>query len=66
MGFMKKLGIIILLYIIIGVAWSAMMQLGYLPEPGNLEGPLNILYLVFSPITTIYFLVIISLGLYTP
>jgi hypothetical protein len=66
MGLLKKLGIIILLYVIIGVVWSAMMQLGYLPTPGGLEGPLNILYMVFSPITTIYFMIAIGLGLYTP
>ncbi|MCK5264934.1 MAG: hypothetical protein KAR03_04940 [Candidatus Thorarchaeota archaeon] len=66
MGSLKKLGIIILLYVIIGIAWSAMMQLGYLPSPGGLEGPLNILYVVFSPITTFYFLIVISLGLYSP
>ena len=66
MGLLKKLGIIILLYVIIGVAWTAMMQLGYLPSPGGLEGPLNILYTVFSPISTVYFLIVISLGLYTP
>jgi hypothetical protein len=66
MGLLKKLGIIILLYVIIGVVWSVMMQLGYLPVPGGLEGPLNIVYTIFSPISTIYFLIIISLGLYTP
>ncbi|MGY5878717.1 MAG: hypothetical protein RTV31_00645 [Candidatus Thorarchaeota archaeon] len=66
MGLMKKLGIIILLYVIIGVVWSAMMQLGYLLTPGGFEGPLNILYTIFSPISTIYFLIVISLGLYTP
>ena len=66
MGLLKKLGIIILLYVIIGLVWSAMMQIGYLPTPGGLEGPLNILYAVFSPITTIYFLIVISIGLYTP
>jgi len=66
MGLLKKLGIIILLYAIIGVVWSVMMQFGYLPAPGGLEGPLNIVYIIFSPITTIYFLIVISLGLYTP
>lgn len=66
MGLMKKLGILILLYVIIGVVWSMMMQLTYIPEPGGLEGPLNILYSIFSPITTIYFLIVISLGLYIP
>ena len=66
MGLLKKLGIIILLYVIIGVVWSAMMQLGYLPAPGGLEGPLNVVYAIFSPITTVYFLIVISLGLYMP
>jgi len=66
MGLLKKLGILILLYVIIGVVWGVMMQLAYIPEPGGLEGPLNILYTIFSPITTIYFLIVISLGLYTP
>ncbi|MGY5857768.1 MAG: hypothetical protein RTU63_00245 [Candidatus Thorarchaeota archaeon] len=43
-----------------------MMQLAYIPDPGGLEGPLNILYIIFSPIATIYFLIVISLGLYMP
>lgn len=67
MGLLKKLGIIILLYVIIGVAWSVMIQFGIIPQPGGLgDTPLNILYAIFSPITTIYFLIAISLGLYTP
>lgn len=64
MGQLKKIGIVVLIYVIVGVAFSAMMQLGYLPAPGGLEGPLNILYTIFQPITLIYFMIVIALGLY--
>ncbi len=66
MGLLKKLGYIILLYVIIGIAWSVMRQFGYLPAPGGLEGPLNILYMIFEPVSLIYFMIVISLGLYSP
>ncbi|MFW9910185.1 MAG: hypothetical protein ACFFEF_16635 [Candidatus Thorarchaeota archaeon] len=64
MGLLKKLGIIVLLYVIIGIGWSAMIHLGYLPSPGGLDGPLNILYVIFQPITFIYFMIVVSLGLF--
>ena len=64
MGLAKKLGIVVLLYVIIGIAWSVMRHLGYLPPPGGLDGPLNILYLIFEPISLIYFMIIMALGLY--
>lgn len=64
MGLAKKLGIVVLVYVILGFAWSAMMHFEYLPSPGGLDGPLNILYMVFQPITLIYFMIVMSLGLY--
>jgi len=64
MGLVKKLGIIILLYVVIGVVWAVLMQIGYIPEPGGLgDTPLNILYTIFSPITFIYFTITYSIGL---
>ena len=64
MGLAKKLGIVVLLYVILGFVWSIMMHLAILPGPGGLEGPLNILYLVFQPITIVYFFIVVALGLY--
>jgi hypothetical protein len=64
MGLLKKLGIIVLIYVIAGFIFSAMIHLGYLPTPGGLEGPLNLLYIIFEPISLIYFMIVISLGLY--
>jgi hypothetical protein len=64
MGIAKKLGIVVLAYVIIGLVFSMMMHFEYLPEPGGLDGPLNILYIVFQPISLIYFMIVISLGLY--
>lgn len=64
MGLAKKLGIVVLLYVIIGLVWSVMMHLAILPGPGGLDGPLNILYLVFQPITFVYFFIVLALGLY--
>ncbi len=66
MGLARKIGIIVLLYVIIGIIWSVMRQFGYLPAPGGLEGPLNILYIIFEPISLVYFMIVISLGLYSP
>ena len=63
MGIAKKIGIVILLYVIIGFVWSIMMHFGYIPPPGGLEGPLNVLYMIFEPITFIYFIIVFSLGL---
>jgi hypothetical protein len=65
MGLLKKLGIIVLIYVIIGIGWSVMMHLGYLPTPGGLDGPLNLLYTIFQPISLIYFMIVIGLGLYS-
>lgn len=63
MGLLKKLGIVVLLYVIMGFAWTVMMHLAILPPPGGLEGPLNILYIIFQPITIIYFFIIVALGI---
>jgi hypothetical protein len=63
MGIAKKIGIVILLYVIAGLVWSVMRHMGYLPAPGGLEGPLNVLYIIFEPISFIYFIIIISFGL---
>jgi hypothetical protein len=64
MGLAKKLGIVVLLYMILGFVWSIMMHFGYLPAPGGLSGPLNILYLIFQPITFVYFFIVVAIGLY--
>ena len=64
MGIAKKLGIVVLLYVILGFVWSILMHLAILPSPGGLAGPLNILYMVFQPITIVYFFIVIALGLY--
>jgi hypothetical protein len=66
MGVLKKLGILILLYVILGVVWSALMYLSILPTPGGLEGPLNVIYMIFSPITTVFFLILVSTGIIAP
>lgn len=64
MGLLKKLGIVVILYVIIGFAFGAMMHLAIIPPPGGLGGALNILYIIFQPITMLYFLIVIGLGLY--
>lgn len=66
MSLMKKVGVIILLYILLGIAWSVMRQFGIVPTPGGLDGPLNLIYIIFEPVSLVYFLFVISLGLYTP
>lgn len=64
MGIAKKLGIVVLLYVIIGFAFGVMMHFAIIPPPGGLGGPLNILYIIFQPITMLYFFIVIALGLY--
>ena len=65
MGLAKKLGIVVLLYVILGIVWSVMRHMAIIPpSPGGLEGPLNILYLIFEPISLIYFMIVMTLGLY--
>ena len=64
MGIAKKLGIVVLLYVILGFVWSILMHLAILPSHGGLAGPLNVLYIVFQPITLVYFFIMIALGLY--
>jgi hypothetical protein len=64
MGLLKKLGIIVLIYAVAGVVLSAMMHFGYLPTPGGLEGSLNLLYIIFQPITLVYFMIVMGLGLH--
>jgi hypothetical protein len=67
MGIAKKIGVIILAYVIIGLIWSVMRHMAIIPpSPGGLEGPLNILYLVFDPITIIYFMIVMALGMPMP
>ena len=63
MGAAKKIGIIILLYLIIGVVWSILRWQNIIPlAAGGLEGPLNILYLIFDPVSLIVFMLLGSLG----
>ncbi|MFW9794712.1 MAG: hypothetical protein ACFFEE_10445 [Candidatus Thorarchaeota archaeon] len=65
MGIAKKIGIVVLLYVILGLAWSVMRHMAIIPPtPGDLEGPLNILYIIFEPISLIYFMILMALGLY--
>ena len=65
MGLAKKLGIVVLLYVIVGIVWSVMRHMAIIPpSPGGLEGPLNILYLIFEPISLIYFMIVMTLVLY--
>lgn len=63
MGLLKKLGIIILLYVILGVVWSALIYMLIVPPGGFGDSPLNILYTIFSPITTVFFLILVSTGI---
>jgi hypothetical protein len=64
MGLLKKLGIVILLYVILGFVWSAMIYLLIIPPVGS--GALNVLYIIFSPITTLFFLILVSTGIIAP
>lgn len=64
MGAARKLGIIVLVYIILGVVWSLLAWQNFVPmEAGGLEGPANILYLIFSPVSLLVFMILGSLGL---
>ena len=66
MGLLKKLGIIILLYVILGVVWSVLIYMLIVPPGGFGDSPLNILYTIFSPITTVFFLILVSTGIIAP
>ena len=66
MGLLKKLGIIILLYVILGVVWSVLIYMLIVPPGGFGDSPLNVLYTIFSPITTIFFLILVSTGIIAP
>jgi hypothetical protein len=66
MGILKKIGIVILLYVIIGFVWGILMFMSILPPPGGLDGPLNVLYIIFSPITNVFFLILVSTGIIAP
>ncbi len=64
MGIGKKIGIIVLVYLILGVVWSILAWQNIVPmEAGGLEGPANILYLIFSPVSLLVFMILGSLGL---
>ncbi|NHJ13523.1 MAG: hypothetical protein EAX95_07585 [Candidatus Thorarchaeota archaeon] len=63
MGLARKIGIVILIYVFLGIAWSAMRHFGIVPiSPGGLEGPANILYIIFEPISLVYFMIVMALG----
>ncbi|MFX1369230.1 MAG: hypothetical protein ACFFAY_11565 [Promethearchaeota archaeon] len=67
MGAAKKIGAVILAYVIIALIWSVMRHMEIIPlEPGGLDGPLNILYMVFDPISIIYFMIINMLAIPVP
>jgi len=63
MGVLRKLGIVILVYIIVGVIWSALIQFGIIPPAGGLGGALNVLYIIFMPVSFVYFIILGSFGL---
>jgi hypothetical protein len=65
MGVAKKIGIIILIYLLAGVVWSLLRWQNIIPlsSDDGLEGPLNILYLIFDPVSLIVFMLLGSLGL---
>ena len=64
MGAAKKIGIIILIYFIVGLVWSILRWQNIVPlEAGGLEGPANILYIIFDPVSLIVFMILGSLGL---
>lgn len=66
MGLLKKLGIVVLLYVILGFVWGILMYMLIIPPLGGLSGPLNVLYIIFSPITTVFFLILVSTGIIAP
>jgi hypothetical protein len=66
MGLLKKIGIVILLYIILGFVWGALIFMSIIPPPGGLSGPLNVIYIIFSPVTTVFFLILVSVGIIAP
>jgi len=37
-----------------------------IPPPGGLSGPLNVIYIIFSPVTTVFFLILVSVGIIAP
>jgi hypothetical protein len=64
MGLAKKIGVVIMLYLIVGLTWSAMRWINIVPiEPGGLDGPLNILYIIFEPVSLVFFMILMALGL---
>ena len=64
MGAAKKLGIIILIYFITVLVWSILRWQNIVPlEAGGFEGPANILYIIFDPVSLIVFMILGSLGL---
>jgi hypothetical protein len=64
MGIGKKIGIVVLVYLILGVVWSVLAWQNIVPmQAGGLEGPANILYLIFSPVSLLVFMILGSLGL---
>jgi hypothetical protein len=67
MGAAKKLGIVVLLYVILGLVWSVMRHMAFIPpSPGGLDGPANILYIIFEPISIVYFMIVMALGMPMP
>jgi hypothetical protein len=65
MGIAKKVGIVILFYLLVGLVWSVLRWQNIIPiEPGGLEGPLNILYLIFEPVSFVFFMLLVALGLF--
>ncbi len=63
MGVLKKLGLVFMAYVILGVIWSVLIQFGIIPPAGGLGGALNVLYIIFTPVSLVYFTILYSLGL---
>ncbi|MBD3405362.1 MAG: hypothetical protein GF411_04385 [Candidatus Lokiarchaeota archaeon] len=62
MSLKKKLGILLLLYVILGFAYNIGISYGVIPF-GEAAGPLNVLFWIFYPIALIWTLIAASLGL---
>jgi len=63
-------GFVLVMYFALGIAALAFLlcigvAMGKV-TPRTYMGPLNILYIIFEPISLVYFMIVISLGLYSP
>ena len=54
---MNKIGIVLLVHLIIGLVFAESVRVETLPAHGGVEGNLNSLYVVFTPVMSIYYLI---------